>query len=274
LNNNVTVEPGLSAEEVDKLVCSSKEPTTTEIKKIFDYANYLVLKSIDVDRLETIVTWLYNTYGSFNMDKTPLIALSKSVAILRAKVEPTLFVVQDEVDYKELSKSLRSYVFPDSKVVNSEGKDKDYKADVTFLLPMALQRLADNINARFKKGITDPMELVTKQESSAFTSALVLMTNELYSSIDAGIKTTDEQKKIPARLFAVKDLAEILKARTTFNSSKYFWNYTRAAYLIDEATTKAEDKGLVDADMLDVYNKDYDLEIRIERLKSESKMCY
>lgn len=263
------IGPMWAGEKIDKIesiMYSSEAPTNAEIKEVFDYANYLISSTTDLNKLETVTNWLYKTYDGFSMDTKLLLPLSRSVVALKSESEPS-FLVDDQIDYKDLSNRLRKYVTFKAKNADC----KDFKSDVAFLFPFALQQLADNINARFTKGIQDPKELVTQEECNTFTLVLTLMANDVYNAVNADIKITDS-KMIPARLLALKDLSAILKIRSAFSSDTYFWGYARASYLIDEAVVKAESEGFVTKEMLDVYNKEVDdLKFRSERLRSGSR---
>ncbi len=269
LNMPKVIQPIWSTEKIDKtesVLYSSQIPTSNEVKEVLDYANYLSSNSTDVNKLETVVNWLYKTYDGFSLDTQSLFMLSKSVVELKAEFEPNFFV-SDQIDYKELSNSIRKYITFRSKDLDTKG----YEADVVFLLPLALEKLADNINARFSKGVKNPRELVTQEECNIFTLVLNLMANDVYKSINADVKTTDDIR-VAAKLLALKDLSEILKTRNMFSSDTYFWEYARANYIIDEALVKAEEKGLINKEMRDIYNKDAnDLRFRSERLRLSSK---
>lgn len=262
--DNSTVN--FDSDKIEEIILSSKKPTPSEVTEVLKYAKSLASKGTNVIRLERFTNWLYSIYDELDMDKTPLLPLSKSVTALKTKAEPNVFMLQNKVDYKELSKKLREYLKFD---VNNVWV-KDYKVDVTNLIPSALLMFVENINSRFAEGPADPREFVTQEECKTFTLVLASMTNEFYSTIDTEVE--GKGSKVPAKLLALKDLSEILKVRNSFVSDSYFWSYTRSASLIDEITTKAKGKGFITGGMLDYYEKDFDLKFRSARLKASSKL--
>ena len=206
------------------------------------------------------------------MDTKPLSTLSKSVSDLKSKVDPTFIVKpQKEIDYEILLKRLREYTNLDIQ----DAENKDYKADVLSLLPLAIKQLAINITTKFLAGLTSPQELVTESENRIFIAVLSSMEKDLYAELNASSGSKIVDSKILAKLFVIKDLSEILKARGTYDADEFLWSYSSSKDLIDRLSTKVKEMGLMDDlkignGRLDPYDTEFPIYFRASRLRTNS----
>jgi hypothetical protein len=268
----VVLEHLNSVPKAEDIISSTQKPTAIESAAVLAFAKELVRNSTDINKLETVVNWLYSTYAEFNMDTTPLSPLSKSVSDLKSKVDPTFIVKpQEEIDYEILLKRLREYTNLDVQ----DAENKDYKADVLSLLPLAIKQLASNITNKYLAGLTSPQELVTESESRIFIAVLSSMEKDLYAELNVSSGSKIIDSKIPAKLFVLKDLSEILKARGTYDAGEFLWSYSSSKDLIDRLSTKVKEMGLMDDlkignGRLDPYDTEFPIYFRASRLRSNS----
>ena len=267
--------------ELSSILVKLTPATEKDVRFVEAYMQEL-LKNGNTSKLNTIeymIGWLYSAYSSIDQqDRSLFVDLSRKTVELKASKGDYLPLSQ--VDYKKVYDGISNYLML---TPYNSTKPEELKVKIDFYIRLAIEKFVEDINKKFEAGV--PVEkLLTETECKTFTLVQAYLVDELNKQVASfAEKRTDgvtsekdmkeEENIITARMFAAKDMSEIIKSSSALSYSKdYTWISAESDYVLKKVVEKADLERLIDSRYIEQYKKDdVKVDSRLYRLKTSAK---